>query len=69
MKTGRLIKFHRPDGDIQAYLFHEAGRFHGVVYRLADPAAQEVHREDGTDEHALEESVRAWVEHHYPKLA
>lgn len=69
MKTGRLIKFQRPDGDIQAYLFHEDGRFHGVVYRLSDPAAQPIHQADGASEHTVEESVRSWVERHYPRLA
>jgi hypothetical protein len=69
MKTGRLIKFQRPEGDIQAYLFQEDGRFHGVVYRLSDPAAAPIHREHGTSEQTVEQSVRAWVEQHYPRSA
>ncbi len=69
MKTGRLIKFQRPDGDIQAYLFQDDGRFHGVVYRLADPAGSPIHREDGTSEHTVEQGVRSWVERHFPKPA
>lgn len=67
MKTGRLIKFHRPSGDIQAYLFQEGGRFHGLVYLLSDSDGEPVHTEDGSSERAVESGVRSWIDAHYPK--
>ena len=67
MKTGRLIKFHRPSGDVQAYLFQEGGRYHGVVYLLSDPAGEAIHAEDGSSESAVEAGVRSWVDDHFPK--
>ena len=35
MKTGRLLKFHRPGGDVHAYLYQEAGAVYASVYLLA----------------------------------
>ncbi len=67
MKTGRLIKFHRPDGDLQAYLFQDEGRFRGIVYRLSAAHAEPLHTEDGPSERAVESGVRAWIDTHFPK--
>lgn len=67
MKTGRLIKFHRPAGDVQAYLFQDAGCFHGVVYLVSDPDGEPIHSEDGASERAVETSVRSWVDRHFPR--
>ena len=35
MKTGRLLKFHRPGGDVHAYLYLEGQAARAVVYLLA----------------------------------
>ena len=35
MKTGRLLKFHRPGGDVHAYLYLEGEAARAVVYLLA----------------------------------
>ena len=34
VKTGRLLKFQRPGGDVQAYLYQEAGVFRASVFVL-----------------------------------
>ena len=34
MKTGRLLKFQRPGGDVQAYLYQEGGVFRASVFVL-----------------------------------
>jgi hypothetical protein len=67
MKTGRLIKFHRPSGDVQAYLFQEGGRYHGLVYLLSDPHSEPIHSEDGANEPTVEAGVRSWIDRHFPK--
>jgi hypothetical protein len=68
MKTGRLLKFHRPGGDVQAYLYEEAGLVRANVYVLSaandrKPAVTVT----GPDSDAVETEVRAWVEAHYPR--
>lgn len=74
MKTGRLLKFQRPLGEIHAYLFREeSGGFSGVVYVFSGPQAQPglgeqpAHRLEGPTEAAVESGVRAWVEAHFPR--
>lgn len=69
MKTGRLIKFQRPSGDVQAYLFQEDGRFHGVVFLVSDSEGAPIHSEDGSSESAVEAGVRSWVDDHFPRRA
>jgi hypothetical protein len=70
MKTGRLLKFHRPAGEIQAYLYREDGIYHAAVYLMsADGAAgrDAVHHMRGATEAGLERDVRSWVESRYPR--
>ena len=70
MKTGRLLKFNRKDADVQAYLYHEGGRFHAAIYvsrrgvRDEAPPAQQLTGRNGSE---LEDEVRAWVDAHYPR--
>jgi len=77
MKTGRLLKFQRPLGEVHAYLFREeSGAYSCVVYAFAGPRAapgegqgeeQPVQRLEGPSEAAVEANVRAWVEAHFPR--
>ncbi len=74
MKTGRLLKFQRPLGEIHAYLFREeGGGFSCVVYVFSGPRAapgegeQPAHRLEGPSEAGLEAALRAWVDSHYPR--
>jgi hypothetical protein len=68
MKTGRLLKFHRPAGDIQAYLFREQDVYRGVVYLLTAQADEApVHVEEGSSLADVEDGIRAWVERHFPR--
>ena len=32
MKTGRLLKFRRPGGEVHAYLYKEEGQFRAALY-------------------------------------
>ena len=68
MKTGRLLKFQRPGGDVQAYLYQEAGSFHASVF-VQGPSARTGDAQatlTGETEAAVESALRAWVEEHYP---
>jgi hypothetical protein len=68
MKTGRLLKFHRPGHDLQAYLYLEPDGVRAVVYDLA--AGQErgpVHTLSGTESDEVEAALRSWIDAHYPR--
>lgn len=68
MKTGRLLKFHRPAGDVQAYLFREQDVYRGVVYVLAAQAEEApAHVEEGSTLADVEDGIRAWVDRHFPR--
>jgi hypothetical protein len=70
MKTGRLIKFHRPGGDVHAYLYAEADAARAVVYLLAPGHERSpVHEVHGASADDVETEVRAWVDTHYPRPA
>ena len=68
MKTGRLLKFRRPGGEIHAYLYREEEQFRAALYLLSGG------REDGAPlqilsgpvESGVEQDVRAWVDAHFP---
>ena len=68
MKTGRLLKFHRPGGDLHAYLYLEGDGARAVLYRLA-PGQERgpVHEVRGSSSDAVEAEVRAWIEAHFPR--
>ena len=70
MKTGRLLKFHRPAGEVQAYVYHDGGRFHAALYLLSATASrtsEPLHTFSGVSEAEVEEAVRAWVADHFPR--
>jgi hypothetical protein len=68
MKTGRLLKFHRPGGDVHAYLYLEGEVARAVVYVLAPGSERDpVHEIRGPSTGDLEAEVRAWVDAHYPR--
>ena len=68
MKTGRLLKFRRPGGEIHAYLYEEQGQYRAALY------LQSARREDGSPlqtlsgpvESGVEQDVRAWVDANFP---
>jgi hypothetical protein len=68
MKTGRLLKFHRPGGDVHAYLYLEGDAARAVLYRLAPGQEQgPVHEVRGASADEVESEVRAWIDAHYPR--
>jgi hypothetical protein len=68
MKTGRLLKFRRPGGEVHAYLYKEDGQFRAALYLLSGGSedGSPLHTLSGPVESALEQDVRAWVDAHYP---
>jgi hypothetical protein len=69
VKTGRLLKFHRPGGDVQAYLYREAGLFRASVFVLGAGRPRDVPAETltGETEAGVERELRAWIERHFPE--
>ena len=70
MKTGRLLKFHRRDADVHAYLYQEGAQFKAAIYVLGrqaeaqQPAEQEL---VAGSSQLVEDEVRAWVDDHFPR--
>jgi hypothetical protein len=69
MKTGRLIKFQRPGGDVHVYVYREANEFRASIFMLAPGQARQEPLEtlSGPSETELEARLRAWVDERYPK--
>jgi hypothetical protein len=70
MKTGRLLKFQRPGGEVQAYLYREAGQYHAAMFLYCperNPSGEPLPTITGASEAKVEEAVRAWVEKNYPR--
>ena len=68
MKTGRLLKFQRPGGDVHAYLYSEGEEVRATVYLMQPGRDREPVQEiTGKSDERVEADVRAWVETHYPR--
>ena len=68
MKTGRLLKFHRPGADVHAYLYQEGAEMRAVIYLMSSGGARDpLHRIAAATSDEVEAEVRAWVESHYPR--
>jgi hypothetical protein len=70
MKTGKLLKFQRPAGEVQAYVYREGGVVNASVYVLSAqglPPRQPAHTVSGASEAKVEADVRAWIDTHFPK--
>jgi hypothetical protein len=68
MKTGRLLKFPRPTGDVHAYLYQEGDTVRATVYLLAPGHERApVHEVTGASPEEVEAEVRSWIDAHYPR--
>ncbi len=67
MKTGRLLKFKRPGGEVQAYLFHDGDVVRASLYLMA-PGYEEspVHEVTGANSEGVEAEVRDWIDCYFP---
>jgi hypothetical protein len=67
MKTGRLLKFKRPGGEVQAYLFHDGDVVRASLYLMA-PGYEEspVHEVTGASSEGVEAEVRDWIDCYFP---
>jgi len=64
------LKFPRPGGDVQAYVYREGGEYRASVYVVAPgqgPAPLAAESFTGATEAEVEDAVRAWVERNHPK--
>jgi hypothetical protein len=68
MKTGRLLKFRRPGGEVHAYLYKEEGQYRAALYLLSAERPDDSPMEtlSGPEESGVERDVRAWVDSHFP---
>jgi hypothetical protein len=68
MKTGRLLKFQRPGGEVHAYFYSEGEKVCATLY-LMEPGRDRspVQEITGPSDEGVEAEVRAWVEAHYPR--
>lgn len=72
MKTGRLLKFPRPGGDVQAYIYRDGGGFRAALYRLSPGRGSDgdpLHTISEATEDGVEQAVREWVDAHFPRPA
>ncbi len=70
MKTGRLLKFQRPGGDVHVYIYRDGDRVRAAVYVMSpDRIGKSEPSEtlDGVSEAELETAVRALVEARFPR--
>jgi hypothetical protein len=69
MKTGKLMKFPRQAGDVQAYMYQEAGLYRASLYVLSGGvrSREPVQTFEDTDEATVLAEVRAWIAAHYPR--
>ncbi len=72
MKTGRMLKFHRPGGDVHAYFYLEQDAARAVLYHFPPGPGRPgdrspVHEVRGASSDAVEAEVRAWIDAHYPR--
>ena len=70
MKTGRLLKFHRKDAEVQAYLYQDGALHKATIYVHRAGARAETAPEQelqSPEDATLEESVRAWVDARFPR--
>ena len=69
MKTGKLMKFPREGGDIQAYLYRDQGLFRASLYVTArgTRTQEPVHTIALPDEEQVVAEVRSWVLAHFPR--
>jgi len=70
MKTGRLLKFPRPGGDLHAYLYQDGPTVRATVYRLTTGDERTpVHEVTGSSSEEVEAEVRSWIDAHFPPPA
>lgn len=70
MKTGRLLKFQRPGGEVHVYFYAEGREVRAALYLMeAGRDRKPVQEITGPSDEGVEAEVRAWVEAHYPRSA
>jgi len=70
LKTGRLLKFHRRDADVHAYLYQDGAGFKAAIYVLGKQTrAESVADQElaAATSELVEDEVRAWVDGHFPR--
>jgi hypothetical protein len=71
MKTGRLLKFQRPGGDVHVYIYRDGDVVRAAVYVMSSERvgnSEPAETLDGVSEAAVETAVRALVEARFPRV-
>ena len=69
MKTGRLLKFQRPGGEVHVYFYDDGGVVRASLYLMAAGYERSpVHEVTGSDAGEVETDVRDWIDCYFPKL-
>lgn len=66
------MKFHRPGGEIHAYLYKDGAAYRASIYLMSPErghANEPLAKLEAGSEAAVEANVRAWVDAGYPKRA
>jgi hypothetical protein len=68
MKTGRLLKFRRPGGEVHVYLYKEEGQYRAALYLPSSGPGDgsPLQMLSGPVESGVEQQVRDWVDLHFP---
>ena len=68
MKTGRLLKFQRPGGEVHAYFYDDGGVVRASLYLLAKGYERSpVHEVTGAVTETVEAEVRDWIDCYFPQ--
>lgn len=68
MKTGRLLKFQRPGGEVHAYFYDDGDVVRASLYLLAKGYERSpVHEVTGPNTEKVESEVRDWIDCYFPK--
>jgi hypothetical protein len=68
VKTGRLLKFQRPGGEVHAYFYDDGGVVRASLYLLAKGYERSpVHEVTGPETEKVEAEVRDWIDCYFPK--
>ena len=70
MRTGKLVKLHRPGGSVHAYLYRDGSVWRAAVYATAPgqrPGSEPTLTLSADSDAEVEQRVRHWVDQRFPR--
>jgi hypothetical protein len=70
VKTGRLLKFHRPGAEVHAYLYRDGASFRASVYLMGPEKGapgEPLQRLEAPTDVEIEAAVRTYVDQRFPR--